>query len=155
MVPGGTALAPTYTGGTGTTSTLEQEGLEMALDSTRGAGGDGGGGHQGVEMHQGEAKGGREREGSSRQAKNKKLTEDPEEGGSSTCVLAAQTRSGTVGITRRAGPGDLAGPGSGPLGPGIKRALGGPESLRQPAHSPVLLNHGPPRSSLQLGLLKL
>ena len=42
------------------------------------------------------------------------------------------------------------GPGSGPLGPGIKSALGRPEpiaqSLRQPAHGPVrvLLNHGSP-----------
>ena len=44
--------------------------------------------------------------------------------------LGYGTRTGlTQGIARRPGPGNLAGPGSGPLGPGIKSALGRPERV--------------------------
>ena len=69
----------TSTGGTGTTRILEHEDLEIDGGSTT----EGGGGHQGVGMHQGGDGGGRakrQREGSSRRVKTKKPREDPEGG---------------------------------------------------------------------------
>ena len=97
----------------------------------------------------GRAGGGREkrqREGSSRRAKTKKPREDPEGGSPSAfgsicmdwelncgCPFGHHVRvhceSPTRGMARRAppGPGNLAGPGSGPLWLGTKSALGRPE----------------------------
>ena len=69
----------TSTGGTGTTRMLEHEDLEIDGGSTT----EGGGGHEGVGMHQGGDEGGRakrQREGSSRRVKTKKPREDPEGG---------------------------------------------------------------------------